>query len=165
MPEGSRRLLSIWSFLYDAGLKSLVPTWRQWLPAERVEGFDHVILWRTSERVVAGRMWSSSDGAQPPRKDFPIVVCAECRGLSMNWTINEVLPYLEKMGMRFRETDSIKVVKSVVDGAREELARKAQSPPALEADPPPNRQILDRLAAEPCMGEDGEGFWRILYFL
>src|SRR5688500_15683712 len=58
MPPDSKKLSDVWHFLYDNGMKVLVPQWKALLPAERLDAFNHIFVWRDGERVVAGRMWS-----------------------------------------------------------------------------------------------------------
>ena len=162
-PSDSPRLTGVWDMFYARGFKDLVPQWKQMPAEERVERYAHVFTWQTEEGVVVGRMWSSQDGARPPRKDFPFVVCVECRGVPLGRAVRDVLPSLEKVEQRCGETDSIEAVGTIIRSAEAEISRAAAGAGEGRA---ATRGVEILSDAVDLPGGTGErGFERVMYCL
>ena len=162
-PPDSRRLAFAWDLLYEQGIKNLVPEWRQFGAAERLAEFKHVFIWQMPDSIIAGRLWSSTDGVS--RGDFPLVVCAECHGLSVSWVIRHVLPALEEIEARCKATRLLSIVREAVDAVQGRLTGLASQPASVE-----NDQSLDAgspldFASRPQVRQPPEGLLRILYHI
>jgi hypothetical protein len=149
--------------LYVEGISGNVESgaWDKLSDAQRLDGFDHLFLWRTASDVVVGRMWSSMDGKGRTR--YPMVVCAHCLGLPLPWILRQVLPRLEEIEARCVNTASAPTVRSVVDNARDELRQFSQQTERSTDNPDIPGGTLAVLADHPKMGTDHVGLLRILY--
>ena len=160
-PAESPRLAAVWSLLYDQGMKSLVARWEQLAPGERLPECKHIIVWRNAHAVFAGRIWPSSDAGG--RRGFPLIACAECRNLPLDWVLRTVLPSLEAVEQGCKAASSLDAVRGIIDSAQEKLRRLTAAPEAAKADPEPSHKALARLADDPALGPDSQGLLRILY--
>ncbi|MCD6304191.1 MAG: hypothetical protein J7M21_04435, partial [Planctomycetes bacterium] len=93
-------LAELKGLLYVQGIGGQIDrgAWENLADVQRIEGFSHVFLRRLPGSVFVGRLWSSTDGKG--RKRYPMVVCAECRGLSIDWAVENVLPRLADLQQR-----------------------------------------------------------------
>ena len=159
----SPRLIEVKRVLYVEGIGGSIDsgTWEKLEEDQRLDGFNHLFLWRYADEVVAGRIWSSSDGKG--RKRYPMIVCAQCQGLPMPWIVNELLPRFEAIEQRCVATTSSADVISVIESSQAELQQLIQQANAdtdLEVEP---QETLAWLADRPEMGADHEGLFRLLY--
>ena len=138
-------------------------SWDELGEDERAAGFDHVFLWRALDGLVVGRLWSSSDGKG--RKRYPMIVCAQARGLACEWVVGPCLERLEQLASDCRQSQSAGEVISAVDRARAELRSMGASAPAASKTPLSSTaamvQIDERLRA--TVGDDA--FVRVAYQL
>ncbi|MCY2954001.1 MAG: hypothetical protein NTU53_18825 [Planctomycetota bacterium] len=160
-PAESPRLAAVWSLLYDQGMKSLVAKWERLAPSERLPECKHIIVWRNAQAVFAGRIWPSADAGG--RRGFPLIVCAECRNLPLDWVLRTVLPSLEAVEQGCDAAPSLDAVRGIIDSAQKKLRRLTAAPEAAKADPEPSHKALARLADDPALGPDSQGLLRILY--
>jgi hypothetical protein len=157
------RLVYVRRMLYAEGIGKIINTaaWDK-LPAdERLEGFSHLFLWRSPGEMVVGRLWTSSDGKG--RSQYPMVVAAQCRGLSFGWIMEHVPPRLEELHRQCVGTTAAAEVQASVERTREELRRAAASAPEASADPEVAPQALAGLVNGEALGGQGQGLLRILY--
>lgn len=149
--------------LYVEGISGNVDSgaWDKLSDAQRLDGFDHLFLWRTASDVVVGRMWSSMDGKGRTR--YPMVVCAHCPGLALPWILKQVLPRLEEIEALCVNAALASTVRSVVANARGELRQLTQQTERSTDNPDISGGTLAVLADHPEMGKDHVGLLRILY--
>ncbi len=159
----TQHLVNVKRELYVEGIGGNIDSgaWSQMADEERLEGFHHLFLWHTPDQLVVGRMWSSSDGKG--RKRYPMIVCAQCAGLSLPWVLKELPPLLEQIEQSCAATDSADVVTGVIDKAQSDLNALVQAagPGAEGYKPPPD--LLAKLSDRPEMGPDAQGLMRVLY--
>ena len=161
--EMTTRLIDVKRVLYVDGIGGSIDsgTWEKLDESERLEGFKHVFLWRLGGDIVVGRMWSSSDGKG--RKRYPMIVCAQCRGLPESWVLDNLLPKFEQIQTRCTATSSADDVIAVINEAQKELRGLAQDEASSPPAPPASENLLAHLADCPEMGQDHEGLLRLLY--
>lgn len=88
--------------------------------AEKVlPGFDHVIHWRRLNESLTGLMWSSQDGKG--RALYPMITVAHCVTRSFTWLAGELLPALENVKAKCKETTSSGVVIAHIKGVEKDL--------------------------------------------
>lgn len=94
--------------------------WEKGGGAERIApGFDHIIHWRRMHESLIGLMWSSSDGKG--RSLYPMITLAHCVGQPFGWQAEDVLPTLEAVGAKCRETKLSGSVVTMLNAAQEAL--------------------------------------------
>ncbi len=149
--------------LYVQGVGGQIDTgaWEKLGPAQRLEGFNHVIMWRRSGQLLLGRMWSSSDGKGRTR--YPMVVCAHCCNLSLAWAVQYVLPRIVAIEAACKATTAAQDVRSILDRERASLRAALGSPGAGDMDIPGGTEALTRFVSDPAFGPDQQGWFRILY--
>ena len=159
----SDRLVAVKRILYVQGIAGNINSgaWEKLDPGERLDGFNHLFLWRTPRDVVVGRMWSSRDGKGRAR--YPMVVCAHCVGLPLDWTLQRVLPTLEDLERRCVATESAADVRAAMANARLDLRQVAQQIQAVAQPVGPSPRALADLAERPEMGHAHVGLHRVLY--
>jgi hypothetical protein len=98
--------------------------------AEKVlPGFDHVIHWRRLNESLTGLMWSSQDGKG--RALYPMIAVAHSVTRSFSWLAGEVLPAMEDVKAKCKETTSSGVVITHIKGVEKDL--QARLPDANRA--------------------------------
>jgi len=159
----TEQLIRIKRLLYVEGISGNVDSgaWDKLSEVQRLEGFNHLFLWRMASDVVVGRMWSSMDGKG--RTHYPMVVCAQCSGLPLRWVLKQVLPCLEGIKSRCVNTTSAVAVRSIIGDARRGLRQIGQHIEASTEDLGVSGGTLAVLADHPEMGKDHVGLLRILY--
>jgi hypothetical protein len=108
--------------------------------------FRQVLLWHLPQDVVVGRMWPSQDAKG---RRYPMLVCAQCRRLPVDWLLREVLPRLEDVEQRCSAAGSADDVVSILDVTRRELRLQAEdvpdSAPVTEAGGPALARLAEHL--------------------
>jgi len=156
-------LAALKQLLYVQGIGGTIDSgaWDNLTDSQRAEGFRHVFVCRTPRDVVAGRLWSSTDGKGRTR--YPMVVCAQCVGLPLRWVVHTILPRLEALQEQCASVATAGDVIAITDQAREECRELAAGTDAGEADFVVSPRTLGQLAGRPEMGPDHQGLLRILY--
>ncbi|MBM4032597.1 MAG: hypothetical protein FJ291_12535 [Planctomycetes bacterium] len=161
----THRLVAVKRILYTQGIAGNIDSgsWDKLGGEERLAGFHHNFLWLTSRDLVVGRMWSSRDGKGRTR--YPMVVCAQLAGVSLEWALRHALPLLETVEARCVKTTSAAAVRTLVSDTRQLLRQAvAEAEPAAEA-LPPLPGALAYLADRPETGPSRQGIHRILYVI
>jgi hypothetical protein len=155
-------LAGLKQLLYVQGLGGTIDSgaWDSLSQSQRIEGFRHVFLCRTAESVVVGRLWSSTDGKGRTR--YPMVVCAECSGLSLRWVVQNLMPRLAALQERCVAVRTAGEVIAAVDEVRQECRQAAATEGAAGGFIVSPKTLSD-LADRPEMGPDHQGLLRILY--
>jgi hypothetical protein len=157
-------LVAVKRIIYVQGIGGNIDsgTWDKLQENQQIEDFKHIFLWRMDGNIIVGRMWSSRDGKG--RTSYPMVVCAQCCQLPLEWTLENILPRLEKIKEACVGTTSAVDVQTTIENARNELrelAAQQSQPSAKSITVQPD--ALARLADCPEMGPDHQGLIRILY--
>lgn len=127
--------------------------------AEKVlPGFDHVIHWRRLNESITGLIWSSQDGKG--RALYPMITVAHCVTRSFSWLANDVLPTLENVKTKCRETTSASVVTAHIKGMEKELQSRLSANTHTPSTPGPG---VAAWAAH--FTKEPETFRRILHHL
>ncbi len=151
--------------LYVRGIGGQIDTgaWEKLKPEERTEGFNHVFLWQRSGQFLLGRLWSSSDGKGRTR--YPMVVCAQCLGVSAAWGLEQVLAKLQEVERSCVATSKAADVRSILTQARTDLRARLASAGPPQPYAPAAPQLLQRFVSDPALGPDQQGWFRLLYYL
>jgi len=156
-------LASLKQLLYVQGIGGTIDSgaWDSLEEGQRVERFAHVFVRRAGGDLAVGKLWSSADGKGRAR--YPMVVCAQLRGVPLDWAVCEVLPRLEDVRQRCIATDQAAEVVQIIDDARRQLRERVADAetggPELVV-PPRN---LAGLADCDETGEGHGGMLRIMY--
>ncbi len=107
--------------------------------------YGHEFVWYpegTQGPILAGRLWPSRDGRR--RTKFPMVLCAQCDGVGLDWVARVVLPRLERLQAACIEATEQGQVIAAVESVGRELQELATG--ASTADEPgASRASLDQL--------------------
>jgi hypothetical protein len=96
--------------------------WQKLAPGRTLPGFGHVLHWRRLNESLTGLMWSSQDGKG--RTLYPMIVVAHAVTRSFSWLAGELLPALENVQAKCRETNSAAVVTAHLQGVERALQAK-----------------------------------------
>ena len=162
----SPQLINAKRIFYVQGMSGNIDSgaWDHLSDEDQLKQFHHVFAWRVGEDLIIGRLWSSSDGKG--RKRYPMIVCAHCGGVPMQWAFANILPMLEKIENQCTSANSASTVRSIIDRAREELRSlisRPDAPPRDGADSSALPNPLATLATRPEMGIELRGLLAILY--
>jgi hypothetical protein len=123
--------------------------------------FDHYLMWVRGDQFLLGRLWASSDGRG--RTKYPMILCAQCSGLPLDWALQRILPKLDQMREACRNVRTAREVRQIIQKAQADLqGMVATAPIRSEAN-----TSLDRAAflAGPELGPEHLGLMRILHEL
>ncbi|MDB5733309.1 MAG: hypothetical protein JWQ03_3204 [Variovorax sp.] len=83
--------------LYTEGIGANIESgaWERLAAEQRLAGFGHWFVWARADAVQVGRLWASKDGKG--RSRYPMVVCADCEGVSAKRAIEVGMPLLEEL--------------------------------------------------------------------
>jgi len=157
--------VSVKRVLYVQGVGGNIDsgTWDKLLENQLIKEFKHAFVWWMDGNVIVGRMWSSRDGKG--RTSYPMVVCAQCRQLPLEWVLQNIFPRLQAIEESCVATTSAPDVRMTIENARKEFRELAQqcepSSDVLAVCP----DALARLAECPEMGPNHERLLRILYHI
>ncbi len=149
--------------LYIEGIGRSIDSgaWDRLESTQRLENFHHLFVWRMGREIVAGRIWSSSDGKG--RKRYPMVVCAQCVEIPLPWIVREVFSCFAEIEQQCHSTTLASDVSEIIDAAQAQLRTMSENlEPANIAQcgfVDPIAYLTDRKE----MGQRQEGFMRVLY--
>jgi len=114
-------LLLAKQLLYVEGLGGQIDSgeWDKLGDAERLPGFDHLFVWRRANAFLIGKIWSSRDGKN--RTKYPMIVCAQCVGISLALTLRDVLPVIEQVEQLCKATNSADEVRVILSRAQADV--------------------------------------------
>lgn len=156
------RLTGVMETLYLGGIQKSIAAWREAAASDLVP-FAHLFVWQTPADVVIGRMWHSRDAANPPRTDYPMVVCAQCANVPVDWALANVPPALDRLEAACKAATKRDGVEAAVDATREELRRAAAASVEAGGDGDLPARTVVALADDPRVGP--EGLRRVEYVL
>jgi len=164
-------MVALKQMLYVEGITASIPRWDALEPAQRLDEFGHLLLWRTSAgggngsptQTLIARLWSSADGKG--RSKYPMVALVHGSGVSLEFLFRVGVPELEAIEARCRATTSSAQVVSALDASRTALHDRLASEPEAGAEQPVPPSFLADLAAREQLGPDRQGLIRVLYQL
>ncbi len=115
--------------------------------------YGHEFVWYpdgAEGTLLAGRLWPSRDGRR--RTKYPMVLCAQCDGVGLDWVARVVLPRLAALQAACIEATEQSQVIAAVEAAGRDLQVQAAQPGTAD-EPGAARASLDRVLASPL----GEG--------
>ncbi|MBY0313739.1 MAG: hypothetical protein K2W85_16865 [Phycisphaerales bacterium] len=162
----TQRLVDLKTVMYIEGISAAVDAgkWDKLDPDAQIDGFGHVALLRIRGDIILARLWSSSDGKG--RTKYPMVVAAQCTGVTLDWAVQRILPELESVQQRCQSVSTAAEVVAIIDSARATL-RAALTPSAANSgsETAIPATLIDELAAHSALGPSAQGLHRILYQL
>jgi hypothetical protein len=156
-------LVAARKLLYVEGLGGQIDSgaWEKLEPSQQIPVFKHTFVWLRGPHFLVGRMWSSSDGKGRTR--YPMIVCAQAAGVSLDWFLDLVLPGLERVEQACLLTAVASEVRTTLSRACTEL-RDAVFHSSTNINPPMvTPEALARFLAHPDLGPQQEGWLRVLY--
>lgn len=162
----TERLIAAKEILYFEGIRRNIDSgkWEELLESRTGIDFCHLFAWwegRDETDVLIGRMWASKDGKG--RAQYPMILCAHCRGLPLEWVLEQVPARLEELELKCLEAQTAAEVKAAIDEARDALRRAAQETQGQGAKERPSD--LPQLLQHPDLGEGHEKLHRVLYLI
>lgn len=103
--------------LYQRGIAGNVESgaWDRLDASQRVEGFDHALVWWLGERMVVARLWSSVDGKG--RGKYPMVACVNAPTATPESTLARALELLEGLKGEIQRAGTQDEVRRAVERA------------------------------------------------
>ncbi len=139
-------------------------SWEKLRDDQRVPEFAHEFLWRANGTLTLGRLWSSKDGKG--RSRYPMVVCAQGRGVPAVWLFDKARPQLEELERHFRQAATAAEVVSQLDLVRGRLRRVLELARTSGEDYSAWLQDaagFNGLLQHPSLGPDHTGLHRLFY--
>jgi len=160
----SAALIDARRILYADAIRANIDsgTWERLAPEQRLEEFDHTLLWSLSARdhvLLMGRLLPSRDAKG--REKYPFVLCAELHDPRAREAIRSTVDRLDTIAQECASVTSREQFAAVLEAAREEAPSVLTSPPHAA----PTGALLTAITA-PRAGKPGlESFARCLYAL
>jgi hypothetical protein len=159
-------LVAAKEILYFEGIRGNIDSgkWEELSEARSAIDFCHFFTWwqgQDERDVLIGQMWASKDGKGRAR--YPMILCAHCRGLPLNWVMKELPPRLQELQLLCLEAQSASEVKTAVSEAQQQLRQTMEAAEDAPEDSPASS--CARLVGLPEMGEKHERLHRILYLI
>jgi hypothetical protein len=151
--------------LYLEGIRDrAIGSWGKADPSQLI-AFGHELFWLIDKRIVAGRLWHSVDGRE--RDDFPMVIAAECSGVSTPWVLDQVMPVLEQLEgsiKRATHRDTIPMLVAETGDLLQQRAVETGGKDAGSEDQTP-AEAMRFLWECAELGADREGLMRVMHVL
>lgn len=154
-------LVDLKEALYWDGVKGNLDAgaWTRELDAsDRLDGFDHVFLWRAGPNTDLGHIWASRDGKG--RTDYPMFACVSGEHVDPGWLIARGGPIVARVHEACVSATTAAEVARVVAEAQESLDAM-QRPPYR--DTPADDEALRVVASREPFSTDAEALVRMLY--
>jgi hypothetical protein len=154
-------LVGLKTLLYMQGIGHCLDSgaWDRLEPAQRLDGFDHLLVAHTADQFLLGRLWSSSDGKGRTR--YPMGVACHAFRTPLAEGLARLLPHLDRLHAECLAATSAAAVVAALDRTRHQLRSELD---AADAPAPPEDRMA-RFIAHPDFGPGGEGLLRVLYQL
>jgi hypothetical protein len=154
----TERLVGIKRLIYTEGIAGNISAWGKLDSSKRLDGFQHSFVMTAPGEVIAGKIWSSSDGTG--RRIYPMMVVAQCAGCELGWVMTFVFPILGELQKQYQAVTTADEVRALTDEARDRLRGLARRPQSTE---PLYGNILTWLSQRPDMGKDQRGLLNLIY--
>lgn len=159
-------IITVKRLLYVQGISGNIDSgsWDKLQENQPIEEFKHALVWCMDGNLIVGRLWSSRDGKG--RTSYPMVVCAQCCQLPLEWALNNILPLLERVEQTCTTTTSAADVRSTIENAQKELRQLAQQCEPSLILPAVRTDVMAKLTEYLEMGgPNHQGLLRILYHI
>lgn len=156
----TQRLIDLKQALYLQGIAGNIDSgaWDRLEPGKRLERFDHLLVVASSAGVAVARLWASRDGKG--RAKYPLVACADWRGVSARDAISRSAPELDALKARAESATTADELRAAIDATRQRLRA------ALESGSDTHNPSQSPLAAIVSGGVLGaEGLLRVMYHI
>ncbi|MFT5423221.1 MAG: hypothetical protein ACI89L_000995 [Phycisphaerales bacterium] len=154
-------LVELRQVLYMEGIGRNIDlgTWEKLPEDSRLERFDHEFVYKAeSGNLVAGRLWSSSDGRG--RTKYPMLACVQCPPSMRSWLMFTALAELARAQERFTSATTADEVRSRYKDLH---GRIGAGPSEPNVAPDPSHAEALRTLHGAGIGESQEHFLRTLY--
>lgn len=150
---------------YVQGVGGQIDTgaWEKLKEEQRLPAFDHSFVWLRGRQFLIGRLWSSSDGKGRTR--YPMIVCAHCIGLSLEWALSTILPRLLDVERECREAKTAGDVRAILSAARSRFRNAARAVSGGTDNNGLGPGALARFVSASAFGPEKGGWLRLLYWL
>jgi hypothetical protein len=132
--------------------------WEKLGPTQRLPGFEHVFLWKRDEAFLLGGIWSSRDGKN--RTQYPLIICAHCMSIPLDWAVTSVLPALCSIQAQCKSTRRADEVREICRQALGYLRHLVENLDNLSL---PRGLKLQEFTERLGVQEDQEGLYRVAY--
>ena len=154
-------LLLAKQILYVDGIGGQISSgeWEKLNSTQRLGEFKHIFLWKRGSAFLIGRIWSSRDGKN--RTQYPLIVCAHCINIPLDWALSHILRHLEGVERECKSVQLADEVRAVLNAALNQLRRSVvQIDGQFSGDIDP-RVFVERLG----LYANHEPLYRILYLI
>lgn len=157
------RLADLRQLLLERGVRACIDggRWDQLEPGHALDGFAHELVSRGDGDLVIGRIWSSRDGKG--RAAYPMVACAQFRGVPLAEAIRLARPALEALQSRCENVAAagqvVDVILSVQTMLRDRIAALDPARTELKL----GGEAPGLLARQQELGPARQGLHRVLY--
>ncbi len=163
----SRPLADVKRYLHVGGIKPNLDrddegAWSRLTPEQKLDGFDHLLLWKMRRDVVVGRFWSSHDGSISQRP-YPMFVCAHLRGFRLDFLLERVWPALEWFEAATRQASEKPAIERALGQTRAHVLEIAREGEPAEEQPEQVAAGLAAIAGTDGWGDGHIGLVRVLY--
>jgi len=150
--------------LYYEGISGRLDSgaWRDLPPENRVEAFDHELLWTGSTGVIFAVLWHSADAGG--RAAYPMVAAAHFLTAQLPATIGLVFEALHQVAEDCRNANDRQAVTAAQSQGRERLIQAARELVPMSAKTW-ERSFREDFVKHESFGEDADGFSRLFYAL
>lgn len=157
------RMADLRQLLLERGVRACVEggRWDKLEPAQVIDGFAHELLWLVGNDIIVGRIWSSRDGKG--RSAYPMIACAELRGLPVEQALAIARPILQNVQERCTLATTTTEVVDAVRFGLDALRHRAAGLESGQTGQQDGMHLPGLLAKQPELGPDGRGMHRVLY--
>ena len=129
--------------------------WKKLEPAQQLDGFNHLLLWQRSGKILLGRFWSSTDGKGRPL--YPMVACLHFVGVTLGWALKQGLPALAELEREAINTSSAVEVCSLLRRKRAALRQVIATSDDRGEYAPLTPEVLHNILQSGVPASPGEG--------
>jgi hypothetical protein len=150
--------------LYYDGISGRLDSgaWRHLAAENRIETFDHELLWTGPSGVIFAILWHSADGGG--RAAYPMVAAAHFLTSRLPAKIGPVFDALQQTAAECRDAHDRDAVKAAQARGLERLIQAARALVPMAAQTW-NREDRENFINHASFGEGGDGFARLFYAL
>ena len=134
--------------------------WEKLNPTQRLPGFEHVFLWKRDEAFLLGGIWSSRDGKN--RTQYPLIICAHCMSVPLDWAVTSVLPTLCSIQAECKSARRADEVREILRQALGYLRHLVENLDNLSL---PGGLKMQEFTQRLGLQEDQEALYQVAYFV
>ena len=154
-------LLLAKQMIYVEGIGAQISSgeWEKLDSAQRLAEFKHVFLWKRGDAFLIGRISSSRDGKN--RTQYPLIACAHCINIPLDWALTHILRLLEAVERECKSVQLANEVRAVLNAALNQLRRSVVQIDGRSSEDVDPRVLVERLG----LYANHEPLYRILYLV